>query len=88
MLSEVAVQDRISLRQANQNFSRYVAAVEQGNEFVITRRGRPVARLTPVNPDRGLTGEQRSALARTVQRMRRGYPLGGTGLRREDVYER
>jgi prevent-host-death family protein len=32
---------RISLRQANQHFSRYVAAVERGDEFVITRRGRP-----------------------------------------------
>lgn len=82
------MQDRISLRQANQHFSRYVAAVEQGDEFVITRRGRPVAKLTPVDQDRVLTGEQRSALARTVERMRRGYPLGGGGFRREDLYER
>lgn len=82
------MRDRISLRQANQHFSRYVAAVEQGDEFVITRRGRPVAKLTPVKQDRALTGEQRSALARTVERMRRGYPLGGGGFRREDLYER
>lgn len=35
----------ISVRQANQNFSRYVAAVERGEEFVIAKRGRPVAML-------------------------------------------
>lgn len=82
------MRDRISLRQANRHFSRYVAAVEQGDEFVITRCGRPVARLIPVDQDSALTGEQRSALARTVERMRRGYRLGGGGFRREDLYER
>lgn len=87
-IEEAPMRDRISLRQANQHFSRYVAAVEQGDEFVITRRGRPVAKLSPVDHERGLTGEQRAALGRTLERMRRGYPLGGGGFRREDLYER
>lgn len=39
----------ISLREANQNFSRMIAAVERGEVFAITRRGREVARLTPSN---------------------------------------
>jgi prevent-host-death family protein len=38
----------ISLRDANQNFSRLIAAVERGEAFCITRRGQEVARLTPV----------------------------------------
>ena len=37
----------ISLRDANQNFSRLIAAVEGGEAFCITRRGQEVARLTP-----------------------------------------
>ncbi len=37
----------ISLRDANQNFSRHIAAVERGEAFCITRRGQEVARLTP-----------------------------------------
>jgi prevent-host-death family protein len=37
----------VSLRDANQHLSRYVTAVEQGQEFVITRRRRPVAKLVP-----------------------------------------
>jgi prevent-host-death family protein len=39
----------ISLREANQNFSRVIAAVERGEVFAITRRGQEVARLTPSN---------------------------------------
>jgi prevent-host-death family protein len=39
----------VSLREANQNFSRLIAAVERGEMFAITRRGREVARLTPSN---------------------------------------
>lgn len=37
----------ISLRDANQNFSKLIAAVERGEAFCITRRGQEVARLTP-----------------------------------------
>lgn len=82
------MRDRISLRQANQHFSRYVAAVERGDEFVITRRGQPVAKLAPVERTRALTDDQQSALARSVERMRRGYPLSAGGFRREDLYDR
>lgn len=38
----------ISLRDANQNFSRLIASVERGEAFCITRRGQEVARLTPL----------------------------------------
>ena len=38
----------ITLREANQNFSKYIAAVERGEEFTVTQRGREVARITPV----------------------------------------
>lgn len=40
----------ISLREANQNFSRLIAAVERGEAFSITRRGVEVARLSPSKP--------------------------------------
>ncbi|TXF08811.1 type II toxin-antitoxin system Phd/YefM family antitoxin, partial [Pelomicrobium methylotrophicum] len=36
---------RISLREANQRLSQYIAAVERGEEIIITRRGKPVAKL-------------------------------------------
>ncbi len=40
----------ISLREANQNFSRVIAAVERGEAFAITRRGQEIARLSPSRP--------------------------------------
>jgi len=39
----------VNATEANQRFSRLLAESEQGNEVVITRRGRAVARLLPVH---------------------------------------
>ncbi|GAB3475690.1 type II toxin-antitoxin system Phd/YefM family antitoxin [Polaromonas eurypsychrophila] len=67
----------ISLREANQNFSRVIAAVERGEVFAITRRGHEVARLVPWNhaadaaPDSSATGKNPLADAALAERMRR-----------------
>ena len=42
----------VALRDAKQQFAEYVRAVEAGESFVITRRGRPVTRLAPLISDR------------------------------------
>ena len=39
----------ITLREANQAFSRCIREVEAGEEFTITRNGEPVARLVPMD---------------------------------------
>jgi prevent-host-death family protein len=57
----------ISLRQANQAFSRCVRDVEAGEDYVITRRGAPVARLVPVGRQRVLTPEQEAARDRALE---------------------
>lgn len=66
----------ISLREANQNFSRLIAAVERGEVFAITRRGQEVARLTPWNhpADAASSGAARAIPltdAALAERMRR-----------------
>lgn len=38
--------------EAKNRFSALLADVERGGEIVITRRGKPVARLIPAEPDR------------------------------------
>ena len=79
----------ISLRDANQGFARCVREVEAGEEFVITRNGEPVARLVPVRPaTRKLTPKQEAALARTMERMNKGWPLGGEKIDRDELYDR
>ncbi|MGQ0662700.1 MAG: type II toxin-antitoxin system Phd/YefM family antitoxin [Pseudomonadota bacterium] len=79
----------VSLRDANQNFSRYVREVARGEEIVITRRGQPVARLVPVRAGtRKLSAEQLAALEHTHARAARGWSGGGARFEREVAHER
>ena len=81
--------EEISLREANQNFAKYVKAVERGGSFVITRRGEPVARLVPVEEGgRRLTPAQQAARQHALERMRRGWDLGGETFDRDALHER
>ena len=75
----------ITLREANQAFSRVIREVEAGEEFTITRDGEPVARLVPVRRERVLTPEQEAARARTLERMKKGWHLGGEGQSRRTL---
>jgi antitoxin (DNA-binding transcriptional repressor) of toxin-antitoxin stability system len=36
----------IGLREANHHLAKHIKAVEEGHEVIITRRGRPIARIT------------------------------------------
>jgi prevent-host-death family protein len=78
----------IPLRQAHQEFSRWVRQVEAGAEIVVTRRGQPVARLVPISSQQILSSEQQAALRRVEERMRHGYRLGGQAPRRDDLHDR
>ena len=79
----------IALRDANQQFAKYVRAVEGGESYVITRRGKPVAQLVPIEPGkRVLTPEQQAARARALERMRRAIDMGGALFNRDELYER
>lgn len=48
--------------EAKTHLSELLAAVEAGETVTITRRGRPVARLVPVAPDRAAALARLSAL--------------------------
>lgn len=79
------MKQQISLREANQHFSRCIAAVERGEEIVITRRGRPIAKIVRVAARRGLTPSQ----VRAWKRLKAGAARLAIGrLRREDLHER
>lgn len=77
-----------SLREVNQNLAHYVRIVESGGEVIITRRGRPVARLATIEATKQLTEEQNKARERTHRRMERGYSLGGDRFDRDASHER
>jgi prevent-host-death family protein len=42
--------DRVGVRELRQNLSKYLVDVKQGQSFVVTERGREVARLAPSGP--------------------------------------
>jgi prevent-host-death family protein len=75
--------EQVSLREANQHLSRYVAAVEKGGEVLIARRGKPVARLTGIPESKRASREQRLALTR-LKAVARALKIGR--VRREQVY--
>lgn len=77
----------ISAREANQAFSKLLAAAAAGEEFVITRRGTPVAKLVPVT-GRDADEERQAAGRRMMRRMRQGARLGGIKVPREQIYQR
>ena len=77
----------ISLREANQAFARCIREVEAGEEFTITRNGRPVARLVPASRERVLTPEQEAAVARLRATMEEGWPLNAGPLNRDELYD-
>jgi prevent-host-death family protein len=78
----------LTLREANQSFARCIREVEAGEEFVITRNGTPVARLSPMHQRRVLTAEQQAAYERTLQRMKEGWDLGVSRFDRDALHER
>jgi prevent-host-death family protein len=83
-----AMQEIISIRDANRHLSRYLKKVEEGAEIIITRCGKPIARVLPVESRPHLSDTQRAARERLWERMNRGYSLGVDRVDREILHER
>ena len=77
----------VPARQANQEFSKLLAAAADGEEIVITRRGKPVAKLVPVAPALS-AAEREKAIDKMVEMMRKGLRLGGRKFTRDEMHER
>jgi prevent-host-death family protein len=59
--------------EAKTNFSALLERAERGEQIVITRRGKPVARLMPLAP---ADGKASQAMAK-LRKLRQGTTLGG-----------
>jgi prevent-host-death family protein len=60
----------MTVRDANQNFSKILAEVEKGETVLITKNGRTVAELRPRPDDAREDPEWRAAYERMLQLMR------------------
>ncbi len=78
----------INIREANQNLSKYIRSLHVGDEIVITKHGKAVAKLIPVTEEKILNADQQEALQRVLSLTTEGYHLGGQGINRDRLYER
>ena len=63
------MESSVGVRDLRQNLSRYLERVKAGEAFVVTERGREVARLTP-------SGRRQTPLARLVAERGASIPRG------------
>jgi len=59
----------VGVREARQNLSVLLDEVKRGREIVITDRGRPVAKLVPLDRSRGKGIPNLAALRRSMPRL-------------------
>ncbi len=78
----------VSLMTANQEFSRLIKEVEHGEAVLITRRGRPIAKLAPHGTDKAADPRWAAAYRQMMLRMEEGVSLGGLKVGRADLYDR
>ena len=74
----------ISAAQANREFSSVLRRVRQGQSFVVTSHGRPVARIVPVAAGETVA---RSATAALFERLTSGKVQQIGRWSRDDLYE-
>jgi prevent-host-death family protein len=79
----------MTAREANHGFSDLLARVERGEEVVITKRGTPVAVLSPYRRP-AMTPERQAAIARAIELMAKGLPWGDAEppFTRDEMHER
>ncbi len=79
----------ITAREANHGFSDLLARVERGEEILITKRGNPVAVISPYRAP-AMTPERKAAIARVVELMAKGLDWGEEGppFTRDEMHER
>ncbi len=77
----------VTAREANQNFSKLLAEAAQGVTVVITRRGAPVAKLTPYDGEEERRRRD-AAHQRLMALIDSGIDLGGEKFDRDSLYER
>jgi prevent-host-death family protein len=61
----------VGVRELHDRLSEYLEKVEQGTEVIVTRRGKPIARLGKVDSVRPLEDLERRGLVRWPKRPRK-----------------
>lgn len=78
---------QLTLREMNQHFADYIKFVEKGDQLILTRHGKSIARVVPIAATEELTEAQIQARNRLLSTMRTGFSLKNEGFDRESLYE-
>lgn len=78
----------VSLREFNHNLAQYIHSIEQGNEVIVTRRGKPIVEMTPFKKVSQLTRQQQKARKNLSSIMKNGLSLKGKVFSRDSLHER
>lgn len=79
----------VTLREANKNLSKLVREIERNGEgYVITRHGRPVARLVSQAVEKSADPNWEAARERMKRLHAKGLDLGGLKIDRDALYDR
>ena len=60
--------------EAKTHFSRIIGEVENGADYVITKRGKPVAKIVPFEREKEMTRKEAIAKLMEIQKLYRGEP--------------
>ena len=67
-------QQQIGSFEAKTHFSRIIEEVEHGADYVITRRGKPVAKIIPFKKENEITWEEALEDIKELRKRYRGKP--------------
>jgi prevent-host-death family protein len=78
----------VSLRDFNHHLAQYIHTVEQGNEVIVTRRGKPIVAMTPFKKVAQLNRQQQKSIKNLSLTMKKGVSLKGETFNRNSLHER
>ncbi|RWM16903.1 MAG: type II toxin-antitoxin system prevent-host-death family antitoxin [Mesorhizobium sp.] len=76
--------EAVSAADANRKFSLILRGVRDGQSYVVTSHGRPVARIVPVEKSEGVASRSRASL---LSRLKRQPVVDAEKWTRDELYE-
>ena len=77
----------VTAAEANRNFSRLLRGVREGQSYVVTAHGRPVAKLVPAEDD-AATKDRKIAFEALMRRVKSQPAIDIGPWTRDELYER
>ncbi|MCL2212122.1 MAG: type II toxin-antitoxin system prevent-host-death family antitoxin [Treponema sp.] len=65
---------QIGAFEAKTHFSQILEQVERGDDFIVTKRGKPVAKITPIEQEKPMTRKEAIEALREMRKLYRGKP--------------